>query len=316
MPSESILYGKFTTESDVWSYGVVLWEIYSYGLQPYYGYSNQEVISMVRARQLLPCPEACPSAVYSLMVECWHEQAVRRPSFLEIGHRLKIWYQSQKRSEQLENSSSCGGSSRKGSTFSVSTNKPNIPPSNSSQHSFCNDDESFKDLRHHSLDRESKAVQHQHQHHHSLDRDHNSIKVLSTKTSQHSHNFGLPHCHNNSKSHLDKSNSSLNCNENSDNISQHKRSHKSEIRNDRKIPKEGKSHHHHHHHRSHKSDQKIPTGAFAPIPHKSMSNNSFVSASFSRNESPKPPVCDENGLKHSSFRKDSVGNISEGHFCN
>lgn len=63
MPSESILYGKFTAESDVWSYGVVLWEIYSYGLQPYYGYSNQEVINMVRARQLLPCPEACPSAV-------------------------------------------------------------------------------------------------------------------------------------------------------------------------------------------------------------------------------------------------------------
>ncbi|CAH0750197.1 unnamed protein product [Diatraea saccharalis] len=37
MPPESILYGKFTTESDIWSYGVVLWEIYSYGLQPYYG---------------------------------------------------------------------------------------------------------------------------------------------------------------------------------------------------------------------------------------------------------------------------------------
>lgn len=52
---------------------------------------------MVRARQLLPCPEACPSAVYSLMIECWHEQAVRRPSFPEIGHRLKIWYQAQKR---------------------------------------------------------------------------------------------------------------------------------------------------------------------------------------------------------------------------
>lgn len=69
--------------------------------QPYYGYSNQEVINMVRSRQLLPCPDTCPSAVYSLMVECWHEQAVRRPSFAEIGHRLKIWYQNQKRSMQF-----------------------------------------------------------------------------------------------------------------------------------------------------------------------------------------------------------------------
>lgn len=101
MPSESILYGKFTTESDVWSFGVVLWEIYSFGLQPYYGYSNQEVINMVRSRQLLACPDTCPSAVYSLMVECWHEQGVRRPSFAEIGHRLKIWYQNQKRSELI-----------------------------------------------------------------------------------------------------------------------------------------------------------------------------------------------------------------------
>lgn len=54
---------------------------------------------MVRSRQLLACPETCPSAVYSLMVECWHEQGVRRPSFAEIGHRLKIWFQSQKRSK-------------------------------------------------------------------------------------------------------------------------------------------------------------------------------------------------------------------------
>lgn len=91
MPPESILYGKFTTESDVWSYGVVLWEVYSYGLQPYYGYSNQEVIEMIRSRQMLPCPEDCPPRMYSLMMECWHEVPVRRPQFPEIHARLRQW---------------------------------------------------------------------------------------------------------------------------------------------------------------------------------------------------------------------------------
>ena len=91
MPPESILYGKFTTESDVWSFGVVLWEIYSYGLQPYYGYSNQEVIEMIRSRQLLPCPEDCPSRMYAFMVECWHEVPNRRPTFAEIHNRLRHW---------------------------------------------------------------------------------------------------------------------------------------------------------------------------------------------------------------------------------
>ena len=91
MSAESMLYGKFTTESDVWSYGVLLWEIYSYGLQPYYGYSNQEVIEMIRSRQLLPCPEECPSRMYAFMVECWHEVPTRRPSFSEIHARLRHW---------------------------------------------------------------------------------------------------------------------------------------------------------------------------------------------------------------------------------
>ncbi|TNN44953.1 Inactive tyrosine-protein kinase transmembrane receptor ROR1 [Liparis tanakae] len=60
MPPEAIAYGKFSPDSDIWSFGVVLWEIFSYGLQPYYGFSNQEVMEMVRKRQLLPCPEDCP----------------------------------------------------------------------------------------------------------------------------------------------------------------------------------------------------------------------------------------------------------------
>uniref|UniRef100_A0A3Q3FIH6 Receptor tyrosine kinase-like orphan receptor 1 n=1 Tax=Labrus bergylta TaxID=56723 RepID=A0A3Q3FIH6_9LABR len=91
MPPEAITYGKFTTDSDIWSFGVVLWEIFSYGLQPYYGFSNQEVMEMVRKRQLLPCPEDCPPRFYGLMTECWQEGPARRPRFKDIHARLRAW---------------------------------------------------------------------------------------------------------------------------------------------------------------------------------------------------------------------------------
>lgn len=91
MPPEAIAYGKFSTESDIWSFGVVLWEVFSYGLQPYYGFSNQEVMEMVRKRQLLPCPEDCPPRFYGLMTECWQEGPARRPRFKDIHVRLRAW---------------------------------------------------------------------------------------------------------------------------------------------------------------------------------------------------------------------------------
>lgn len=91
MPPESILYNRFAEDSDVWSYGVTLWEIYSYGLQPYHGYSNAEVIELVRNRTLLEIPEFCPPRVYSLIVECWSEVPSRRPRFAEIFNRLQTW---------------------------------------------------------------------------------------------------------------------------------------------------------------------------------------------------------------------------------
>ncbi|KAL2089702.1 hypothetical protein ACEWY4_014390 [Coilia grayii] len=91
MPPEAIAYGKFSTDSDVWSFGVLLWEIFSFGLQPYYGCSNQEVMEMVRKRQVLPCPEDCPPRVYSLMAECWHEGPAQRPRFKDLHTRLRAW---------------------------------------------------------------------------------------------------------------------------------------------------------------------------------------------------------------------------------
>ncbi|XP_051818346.1 tyrosine-protein kinase transmembrane receptor ROR2 [Antechinus flavipes] len=91
MSPEAIMYGKFSIDSDIWSYGVVLWEIFSYGLQPYCGYSNQDVIEMIRNRQILPCPDDCPAWVYTLMVECWNEFPNRRPRFKDIHNRLRTW---------------------------------------------------------------------------------------------------------------------------------------------------------------------------------------------------------------------------------
>lgn len=91
MSPESILYGKFTVESDIWSYGVVLWEIYSYGLQPYYAHNNQDVVDMIRSHQVLTCPEGCPPRMYALMIECWNQVPNRRPQFAEIHSRLIQW---------------------------------------------------------------------------------------------------------------------------------------------------------------------------------------------------------------------------------
>lgn len=91
MSNEAIQQGRFSEASDVWSFGVTLWEIYSYGKQPYEGYANHEVINMISVRNLLECPQNCPTNIYSLMVECWHEHPERRPTFSELHARLHTW---------------------------------------------------------------------------------------------------------------------------------------------------------------------------------------------------------------------------------
>ncbi|PAV84686.1 hypothetical protein WR25_02240 [Diploscapter pachys] len=91
MSKEALELGRFSEASDVWSFGVVLWEIWSYGRQPYEAIPNQQVIELIANRHLLECPPTCPTNIYSLMVECWHEHPERRPTFGELYGRLQTW---------------------------------------------------------------------------------------------------------------------------------------------------------------------------------------------------------------------------------
>ena len=63
MAPESIMYGKFTTATDVWSFGVVMWEVFTYGQQPYVGMTNEEVIKFVTKQGTLEPPSSCPQKV-------------------------------------------------------------------------------------------------------------------------------------------------------------------------------------------------------------------------------------------------------------
>ncbi|KAK9532904.1 hypothetical protein VZT92_010266 [Zoarces viviparus] len=94
MPPESIFYNRYTTESDVWAYGVVLWEIFANGMQPYYGMGHEEVIYYVRDGHILACPENCPLELYNLMRLCWSTHSSDRPSFSSIHRILERIHQS------------------------------------------------------------------------------------------------------------------------------------------------------------------------------------------------------------------------------
>ena len=91
MPPEAILYSKFTTQSDIWSFGVVLWEIFSFGIQPYYTMSNEEVVQYVRDGNWMKCPDDCPSELYDLMLDCWAMEPSDRPTAAELHAGLRRW---------------------------------------------------------------------------------------------------------------------------------------------------------------------------------------------------------------------------------
>ncbi|XP_077953871.1 insulin-like growth factor 1 receptor isoform X2 [Gasterosteus aculeatus] len=89
MSPESLKDGVFTTMSDVWSFGVVLWEIATLSEQPYQGMSNEQVLRFVMEGGLLDKPDNCPDMLFELMRMCWQYNPKMRPSFLEIISSIK-----------------------------------------------------------------------------------------------------------------------------------------------------------------------------------------------------------------------------------
>uniref|UniRef100_A0A8C1KQD8 receptor protein-tyrosine kinase n=1 Tax=Cyprinus carpio TaxID=7962 RepID=A0A8C1KQD8_CYPCA len=86
---EAIAYRKFTSASDVWSFGIVMWEVMSYGERPYWDMSNHEVMKSINEGFRLPAPIGCPSAVNQLMLQCWTQDRSKRPRFVDIVNLLE-----------------------------------------------------------------------------------------------------------------------------------------------------------------------------------------------------------------------------------
>ncbi|KAL7851001.1 hypothetical protein AOLI_G00213570 [Acnodon oligacanthus] len=85
---EAIAYRKFTSASDVWSYGIVMWEVMSFGERPYWDMSNQDVINAIEQDYRLPAPMDCPTALHQLMLDCWQKDRNARPRFTDIVNTL------------------------------------------------------------------------------------------------------------------------------------------------------------------------------------------------------------------------------------
>ncbi|XP_053152118.1 ephrin type-A receptor 1 isoform X2 [Hemicordylus capensis] len=86
---EAIAHRIFTSASDVWSFGIVMWEVLSYGDKPYGEMTNQEVMKSIEDGYRLPPPVDCPSVLYELMKGCWSYDRTRRPRFREIHAQLE-----------------------------------------------------------------------------------------------------------------------------------------------------------------------------------------------------------------------------------
>ncbi|XP_054475115.1 tyrosine-protein kinase Blk [Anoplopoma fimbria] len=89
---EAINFGTFSIKSDVWSFGILLTEIVTYGRIPYPGMTNPEVIRSLDKSYRMPCPEGCPKELYDIMHMCWKQRPEERPTFEFLQNILNDFF--------------------------------------------------------------------------------------------------------------------------------------------------------------------------------------------------------------------------------
>ncbi|XP_061118541.1 tyrosine-protein kinase ABL1-like isoform X1 [Conger conger] len=121
---ESLAYNKFSIKSDVWAFGVLLWEIATYGMSPYPGIDLSQVYELLEKDYRMDRPEGCPEKVYELMKACWKWNPAERPSFAETHQAFETMFQESSISDEVEKE--LGKKGRK-ATLGPSQQAPELP---------------------------------------------------------------------------------------------------------------------------------------------------------------------------------------------
>ncbi|XP_068807889.1 tyrosine-protein kinase ABL2 isoform X4 [Struthio camelus] len=98
---ESLAYNTFSIKSDVWAFGVLLWEIATYGMSPYPGIDLSQVYDLLEKGYRMEQPEGCPPKVYELMRACWKWNPPDRPSFAETHQAFETMFHDSSISEEV-----------------------------------------------------------------------------------------------------------------------------------------------------------------------------------------------------------------------
>uniref|UniRef100_A0A8C2DPL8 Tyrosine-protein kinase n=1 Tax=Cyprinus carpio TaxID=7962 RepID=A0A8C2DPL8_CYPCA len=88
-PPEVLLYCKFSSKSDIWAFGVLMWEVYTLGRMPYDRWNNTEIVEKITAGHRLFRPQLANDKVYAIMNICWHERPDERPTFSDLVMTIK-----------------------------------------------------------------------------------------------------------------------------------------------------------------------------------------------------------------------------------